>query len=420
MVSREKTGNSYLGHVSSVCARGARRKTARSKTALVAILAVAAPQPVWAGSGSPNTQAPPPSAYVTNTGALTDTSQGGCSQQYNPTIAGFVDQQLIAQATQLAADVGGTTAKITAETATQVANDASAAAKAAVAAGLVAAAAGVAIPTGPVGGAAGAAPGLGAAAAGATADTTAETAKAVASAAKIVALGFDVTKNVASGVALGFANDAQNLRNDVAAAGLPNCNQTYNGTITSTVPSGQPGLVIQNGSAYIGGDTSVAGNLGVGGDITASKLKATQGISAYGDQITIGNADLETFQEGITIGGGAFAGAGTGGTPATTGHKDAVAIGNGANASNANDSAFGTGANASGGGATAMGASSLASGQDSVAVGELDRGRDEGHRRRQRQQHRDRRQQQRARQRHRHSQWRRQQHRARQRPPGGG
>ena len=113
--------------------------------------------------------------------------------------------------------------------------------------------------------------------------------------AQLAGLVFDATKNTAAGVALGYANDAQNLRNYVASAHLPNCNQTYNGTITSTVPSGQPGLVIQNGSAYIGGDTSVAGNLGVGGDITASKLKATQGISAYGDQITIGNADLETY-----------------------------------------------------------------------------------------------------------------------------
>ena len=112
--------------------RPARSKAAgwKAQTALVAILSLAVPQPGWAGSSPPNPPPPEPSAYVTNTGPLDNVGDGGCSQQYNPTILGRVDQQLIAQATQLAADVGGTTAKITAETATQVAASAKAAAAA--------------------------------------------------------------------------------------------------------------------------------------------------------------------------------------------------------------------------------------------------------------------------------------------------
>ncbi|CAA2137809.1 hypothetical protein HYPP_00648 [Hyphomicrobium sp. ghe19] len=76
-----------------------------------------------------------------------------------------------------------------------------------------------------------------------------------------------------------------------------------------------------------------------------------------------------TQRDGITLGGGALSGAGTGGGLATTGDKDAVAIGKGANASNANDTALGAAANASGGGATAIGAGSDASESKSVAVG---------------------------------------------------
>jgi hypothetical protein len=223
----------------------------KARTAFVAVLSLAVPQPGWAGSSPPNPPPPEPSAYVTNTGPLDNVGDGGCSQQYNPTILGLVDQQLIAQATQLAADVGGTTAKITAETATQVAASAKAAAaatKAAVdadmAAGLAEAAVGVVVPLD----AGAAAPGLIAAGVGAginagadTATATAETATAVASGAKIMALGFDVTKNVAAAVALGFSNDAQDLRNYVQDAHLPNCNSTFNGTITSTVPRGSPG-----------------------------------------------------------------------------------------------------------------------------------------------------------------------------------
>jgi hypothetical protein len=124
-MSREilTNANTAVGLFSSRRELSARRTAAgsKTKTTLIAIFSLAVPQPVWAGTSTPNTPPAAPAAYVTNTGTLSTVGSGGCSQQYNPAIASFVDQQLIAQATQLAADVGGTTAKITAETATQIA-----------------------------------------------------------------------------------------------------------------------------------------------------------------------------------------------------------------------------------------------------------------------------------------------------------
>jgi hypothetical protein len=161
-----------------------------SRKALVSSLSILLVQPAWAGSGVPNTPPPAPAAYVSNTGTLSSVGSGGCAQQYNPAIATAVDNQLIAQATQLASDISGTAAKITAFTANQVAADAKAAAAATkaaaeadMAAGLAESAVGVATPldAGP------AAPGLAAAGIGAgvasgadTATATAETASAVA------------------------------------------------------------------------------------------------------------------------------------------------------------------------------------------------------------------------------------------------
>ncbi|MBS0267944.1 MAG: hypothetical protein JSS54_03075, partial [Proteobacteria bacterium] len=152
-------------------------------------------QPALAGSGAPNTPPPAPSAYVTNTGTLSTVGSGGCAQQYNPAIAAYVDNQLIAQASQLASDISGTAAKITAFTANQVASDAKAAAAAAkagaeadMAAGLAEAAVGVATPldAGP------AAPGLAAAGVGAGVASAADSATATAETASSVAYGAQI------------------------------------------------------------------------------------------------------------------------------------------------------------------------------------------------------------------------------------
>ena len=113
-----------------------------------------------------------------------------------------------------------------------------------------------------------------------------------------------VIQGVGAGLHLGsvITTDVQNS--------LPNCNAQFTGTVE-----------------------------------TWANFAAAQGISAFGDKLTLGNPDGVSYAPGITLGGGSLSGAGEGDL-ATTDNADAIAIGNGASASNANASAFGTGASA--------------------------------------------------------------------------
>jgi trimeric autotransporter adhesin len=182
--------------------------------------------------------------------------------------------------------------------------------------------------------------------------------KVAAGSIKEVKIGLDA---VAQGYEYSIQDlnkDAQNLKEIQIFGGLPNCGTTYNGSIVSTVPKGEAGLILKESDLYVGGEATVEGDVEVKGNVTATQVTATQGIAAHNGAIILGNPDMETYQEGITIGGGSISGAGIGGALAYTGHFSAIAIGNGAEAWNVNSLAFGAGAKAEAANTTAVGAGS--------------------------------------------------------------
>lgn len=127
----------------------------------------------------------------------------------------------------------------------------------------------------------------------------------------------EVATNIAQGVGLGL--QTANLAIAGVQLGLPNCEGVFTGSVE-----------------------------------TYANFIAKTGVSAHDGAITLGytgaidpnNPNLlsEYYYDGITLGGGGLGGAGAGGAEAYTGHRDAIAIGNGAIALNANDTALGTGA----------------------------------------------------------------------------
>jgi hypothetical protein len=148
-------------------------------------------------------------------------------------------------------------------------------------------------------------------------------------------------------------------------AGLPNCDTTFAGTVAVTA-----GGVNVSGNSVFNNNVAVGGNLTVSGSLSTSQLQTSQGISAFGGAITIGDPGLTTYSSGITLGGGALSGAGTGGLQAFTGDVTAIAIGNNARATQVGSVAVGTDAAATGLNSTAVGTRSTASGLRSSAVGQ--------------------------------------------------
>lgn len=187
--------------------------------------------------------------------------------------------------------------------------------------------------------------------------------------ADAVSIAFQIGEFAAEATALGFDGTANTANTNAAAltrtaAGLPFCDQEFAGTVK--VNAG--GLNV-TGVSIFNNDVGIDGNLAISGEFTANQVNTSQGISAHGGAIFLGNPDGVSFFEGITLGGGALAGAGFGGALAFTGDVSAIAIGNGASAAAVNSLALGTGANASAVGATALGQNSLASGTGSIAIG---------------------------------------------------
>jgi|GEM_PF-994546 len=182
------------------------------------------------------------------------------------------------------------------------------------------------------------------------------TAAGLATTAKVVSYGTQ---------AVGLASSLAATVYSVDASLLPSCDLDFTGTIKVTA-----------GGSNITGDSIYHDNLGVvkdlsvGGNVSANQVNAAQGISAMGGAITIGDPNGTTYSSGITIGGGAISGAGTSGAQATTGHVDAIAIGNGANATSATSTALGASANASSINSTSIGATSIASGDNATAIGQ--------------------------------------------------
>src|SRR5262249_58415915 len=138
--------------------------------------------------------------------------------------------------------------------------------------------------------------------------------KAAASALKLTAASIDLFGKVpADSGAYGSALYANVLRNYVQGTGasadpktglplaLPQCNTTFNGTIKSTVPAGTVGLLIQQGDAYIGGNTNVGGNIYAGGNVSATQILASQGIEDFGGALLFGHPYLSGLQNGHEV-----------------------------------------------------------------------------------------------------------------------
>jgi trimeric autotransporter adhesin len=147
--------------------------------------------------------------------------------------------------------------------------------------------------------------------------------------------------------------------------GLPNCDATFAGTVAVTA-----GGVNVSGNSIFNNNVAVAGNFSVSGSLATSQLSTSQGISAFGGAITIGDPGLTTYSSGITLGGGALSGAGTGGLQAFTGDVSAIAIGNNARATQIASLALGLDASATGVSAIAIGQGSSSAATGSIALGQ--------------------------------------------------
>ncbi len=146
--------------------------------------------------------------------------------------------------------------------------------------------------------------------------------------------------------------------------GLPNCDANFAGTVAVTA-----GGVNVSGDSIFNNSVAFARNASVTGTLSASQMTSSQGISAFGGKITIGDPNRTAYSSGITIGGGALSGAGTGGLEAFTGDPTAIAIGNNAQAAQAGSLALGLNSDAAGASATALGDTSAAFADKTVAVG---------------------------------------------------
>ena len=332
-----------------------------SVAAAVAALTIGATTPAWAqGSNTTNpapTPATPPSV-VTSLPQLSSVGSGGCAQQYTNAINTQNQSAITANDVGLAANGVGAAATVTGLIAQEVASSASAAAFTAMAAGLTTTTAyGVApLPT------AGGIPGSVAAAAAAGTLAGTSVAESVALGAAIVGAGSTVAGVASQVVAQTHTQNSQNL--SVYVASLPDCEATHTGTVTVT----NGGVNVSGGSIF-NDDVGVAADVNVEGNVTASQVQTTQGISAMGGGIIIGDPNGTTYSDGITIGGGAVSGAGFGGAQAFTGDANAIALGNNALGQQSGSVAVGLVASASGADATAVGTSATASADDTTAIG---------------------------------------------------
>ena len=132
--------------------------------------------------------------------------------------------------------------------------------------------------------------------------------------------------------------------------GIPDCNGSFLG-----------GAEFIDGGIRVDGQSQFDADVGVNGRLTANSISSnslttTQGIAAYNGAITLGDRGLNSYYNGITIGGGEIAGAGTGGLDAETASTSAIAIGNGSAALADFSTALGNSARAVAAGGTAVGA----------------------------------------------------------------
>ena len=170
---------------------------------------------------------------------------------------------------------------------------------------------------------------------------------------------------IAAGIASQIAALTYTTAQTQVPNGLPNCDATFTGTVAVTA-----GGVNVSGNSIFNNNVAFASNASVTGTLSASQITASQGISAFGGAITIGDPSLTTYSSGITLGGGALSGAGTGDGQAFTGNVTAIAIGNNAQATQLGSVALGESAQATGVGSMALGNGAQATQLGSVALGD--------------------------------------------------
>ena len=372
------------------------RTIAIALAATTALLQLAATPPASAqGSNptSPATTPPTPAPVTTSLPQLSSVNAGGCAQQYTNAINSLNQSAITANDVGLGANAFGAAAGVVMNGANILSAIADASAQGTIAAawgvGSTAQAVGgplmtaggaalalgvtvVALPPAALGGGAGLAAGGVATTATGVAMGVASATTAVQAAAtglKVLALGAE-TAGVLSTVAgvgsqIGAQIHTQNAQNLIVyVASLPNCDSEFTGTVNVS-----GGGVNVTGDSIFNDDVGVAADVNVEGDVTASQVHATQGISAVGGGIWIGDPNGTTFSSGITIGGGALSGAGVGGAQAFTGDVDAIAVGNNARAMLSGSLALGLDSSSTGADAIAIGNAAAANGEQDVVVG---------------------------------------------------
>lgn len=151
-------------------------------------------------------------------------------------------------------------------------------------------------------------------------------------------------------------------------SGTPECNTEFVG-----------GLRVYQGGIWAADDSAINGSLGVGqtlsarsvvtNQLTTDQFTATRAISAFGGRILLGSVGGLPPQPGISIGGGAIAGAGHLGAESRSLDPTSVAIGNNSLATSEGSIAFGANARSEAMGATALGYRAIALGAGSTVLG---------------------------------------------------
>src|ERR1051325_11494964 len=130
------------------------------------------------------------------------------------------------------------------------------------------------------------------------------------------AAGTGPTEQIAEAAAIGLQVGAQGASAaawaaQIRASQLPNCEQEFTGTVKVSNNAG----VDVSGQSIFRSTVGIIGNLNASQNVTATQVLATQGISAHSGAIWLGDPGGLTYSSGITLGGGALSGAGTGGAP---------------------------------------------------------------------------------------------------------
>jgi hypothetical protein len=321
---------------------------------MAAVLPLAAVSPAWAGSNTTSPAPTPdtPAPVITSLPSLDTVGKGGCAQQYTAEINRLSQDALAADKDGLALETTGLVANSTAFIADGVAQEIETTAWTVGGAAMIIGGGTVlGTPAGVVTG--------GVAMEAVAASSGAQT---LATVAKIVALGTQALGLDSQTTSTNLSQNQQDL--NVYVATLPDCEATHTGTVAVT-----DGGVNVTGDSIFNDDVGVAADVNVEGDVNASQVHATQGISAVGGGIWIGDPNGTTYSSGITIGGGAVSGAGVGGAEAFTGDVDAIAIGNNAQAMQSGSLALGLDSSSTGADATAIGTAATANGEQDVVVG---------------------------------------------------